>query len=405
MSPSGPPTVSIVIATWNGRHMLETCLASVAALDYPRAALEVVVVDNGSVDDTVAWLGRAHPTVRLVRNEENRGFAAASNQGAEAAAGALVAFVNNDVRLERSWLRPLVDALAADDVVVAGSRMLDWEGRRIDFDGAAMSFDGHGVSVGYGRPVEAVPAGDPAPALFACGGAMLADRERFLGVGGFDAEYFAYFEDVDLGWRVWVQGGRVLHVPAAVAHHRHHGSGIAVDRRARLLARNALVSVVKNYDDANLAVVLPAALALVRARATVAGEREAAIHEDTVAEFEAGRGALEVKRARVQAGRRRRDCDILPLFAEPLRPSVLGTDYWRAHRAIVRAHGIDELFGGADAGLAAFVDELQWRIAALEGELAALRAAPDGSTPPAGGSPLGAAEPAGAWRRLWGRRA
>jgi hypothetical protein len=112
-----------------------------------------------------------------------------------------------------------------------------------------------------------------------------------------------------------------------------------------------------------------------------------------------------VKRARVQAGRRRRDCDILPLFAEPLRPSVLGTAYWRAHRAIVRTHGIAELFGGPDAGLAAFVDELQWRIAALEGELATLRTVPEDSTPTAGGSPPVPVEPVGAWRRLWGRRA
>ena len=361
---SALPTVSIVIATWNGRTLLEPCLASIAGVDYPADALDVVVVDNGSKDDTVAWLAREHPAVRVLQNADNLGFAAASNQGADAAAGDVVAFVNNDVRLDPAWLRPLVEALGDDGVRAVGSRILDWDGRRYDFDGGAMSFDGHGVSPRHGHPYAPGAAECPSPTLFACGAAMAVERTAFLDAGGFDADYFAYFEDVDLGWRLWVQGARVLHVPQSVAFHRHHGSGIGSDRHLRLLERNALVSLVKNYDDANLARVEPAALALLQARAAAA-----AAYEETLAEFQAERAALDAKRAQVQGRRARPDDEILPLFREPFRPCMFGRDYFEMQQEIVQAHGIGDLFGGVTAGLDAFVGELQFRITELEREL------------------------------------
>jgi GT2 family glycosyltransferase len=369
------PSVAIVIASWNGRPLLETCLPSIAALDYPRARLEVIVVDNGSTDGTVDWLAREHPGVRTIANETNAGFAAASNQGAAAARTDLVAFVNNDVRLAPAWLRSLVDALAGGEAAAAGSRIVDWEGRRYDFDGGAMNFYGHGVSLRHGRPCTDGAPGEPRPTLFACGAAMVVDRERFLAAGGFDPDYFAYFEDVDLGWRLWVQGERVLHVPGALAYHRHHGSGIDPLRHTRLLERNALASVVKNYDDASLATVLPAALALLATRARLAEPERAAAYEETMREFEGERAALEIRRARVQAARRRPDREVLPLFGEPLRPSFFGHEYWQVQREIVAASGVERLFGPGASCMDDFVDALQCRIAELERELAGARAA------------------------------
>lgn len=395
----GLPSVSIVIASWNGRRLLESCLASITALDYPSAALEVVVVDNGSADDTVAWLARTHPAVRVVTNADNLGFAAASNQGAEAASGELVAFVNNDVRLDPTWLRPLVEVLQVGDAAVVGSRILDWEGHRYDFDGGAMSFDGHGMSVRHGRPYVSGLADAPRPTLFACGAAMAVTRAVFLGAGGFDADYFAYFEDVDLGWRLWVQGERVVHVPRSMAYHRHHGSGMAADRHTRLLERNALASLVKNYDDSNLAIVQPAAVALLRARAeavaATSSDAAAAVYKDTLVKFEAERVALGEKRAQVQARRRRSDDAILPLFGEPFRPCMFGREYFHMQQEIVRSHGVGRLFGGETVGMEAFVDELQWRIGELESELATASAA---------SRPGPERSSRGVWRRLWGRR-
>ncbi len=369
------PRVTVVIPSWNGRALLADALPSVAALAYPRERLEVLVVDDGSDDDSVAWLRDAWPAVRVVANGTNTGFAAACNAGAEAATGELVAFLNNDLRVDPTWLERMTSALAGAGAAAAGSRILDWEGTRLDFDGAAMNFYGHGTSRRHGRPTARACADAVVPALFACGAAMLVDRARFLASGGFDADYFAYFEDVDLGWRLWVRGERVVYVPAAVAWHRHHGSAMDADRRTALLERNALASVVKNYDDANLARVLPAALLLLEARARLSVGARAALYRDTLARFLDELPALRRKRDAVQAARARSDREIVSLFAEPLRPSFFGREYWREQVRVVRAFEIDAMVGDTDMG--DFIEDLEGRIEELERELAAARRTAD----------------------------
>lgn len=366
-------TATVAIVNWNGRGHLETCLPSVFALDHPADALECVVVDNGSTDGSVEWLAREWPRVRVVAHPDNRGFAAAANDAAAAATGHVVAFLNNDCRVERSWLARLLDALAATGAAAAGSCMLDWDGARVDFGGAAMNFHGHGSHRGWNRAYVPEPGREPEPALFGCGGALAVDRQRFLAAGGFDADYFAYFEDVDLGWRLWVLGERVVYVPTAVAYHRHRGSGMDPVRWRFLLERNALASLVKNYDDANLAVVLPAARALLAARAGLASGPEAAAFGDAERAFDERRPALDAARAAIQARRRTPDHEILPLFREPFRPSAFGRAYWAEQRRVLRAHGLDRVFGAAEVagaeGLADFVDELEGRIEELTARL------------------------------------
>ncbi len=365
---SGLPRATIAVVNWNGRHLLETCLPSIAALDYPRADLECVIVDNGSTDGSVEWLAAEWPDVRVVAHADNRGFAAAANDAAAAASGDVVAFLNNDCRVDRPWLRRLVEALRAEDAAVAGSCMLDWDGAHVDFGGAAMNFHGHGSHRGWHRPWVADPGRAPEPALFACGGAMAADRARFLATGGFDGGYFAYFEDVDLGWRLWVEGERVLYVPAAVAFHRHRGSAMDPARWRMLLERNALASLFKNYADESLAVVLPAARVLVAARARLAGDGPGP-YEAALGAFDAALPELQGARARVQGRRRRSDRDVVPLFAEPFRPACFGRAYWETQLRVLREHGLARVFGAAAidalAGIAEFVGELEDRIDAL----------------------------------------
>jgi len=384
------PAVSIVVPSWNGRALLAESLPALAALDYPRERVEVLVFDNGSTDGSVAWLRATWPAVRVLESRSNLGFAPACNRAAEAATGELVAFVNNDLRVAPDWLSHMTRALATTGAAAAGGRILDWEGGRYDFDGGTMNFYGHGAAPRHGRVVrtQGAPAAvdatsaTPRPALFACGAAMLVDRARFLASGGFDPDYFAYFEDVDLGWRLCLEGERVLFVPAALAYHRHHGSGLDADRRTALLEANALASVVKNYDDANLARVLPAALLLLEARARLAPGERATIYRDTLARFLDALPALRAKRVAVQARRRRPDREIVPLFGEPLRPSFFGRAYWREQVRLVRAFGIAAIFAqsdetGADrvsdGQMDDFIEELQGRIEELEAALAAAR--------------------------------
>lgn len=271
------PHVTVVVLNYNGLEHLGPCLRSLEALDYPSGRLELMMVDNGSTDGSVKYAEEHFPGVRVVRNERNLGFAAGNNVGARAARGDLVAFLNNDMRVDSHWLRCLVRPFAqGEDVVAVGGRILSWDGRRVDFADAGMNFYGFGYQLEAGRRVDTADGSLPSessgsdaiPLLFVCGGNMAVRREVFLRVGGFDEDFFAYYEDLDLGWRLWVTGYRVLFTPGAVAYHRHHGTSrrLAEEKRRLLYERNALYTIIKNYEDANLRRVLPVALLLLLER-------------------------------------------------------------------------------------------------------------------------------------------
>src|SRR5262245_14032635 len=130
------PTVSVVVLNYNGLRHLRTCFEALTALDYPSDRLELMLVDNGSSDDSLAFMREHFPGVRLVETGANLGFAAGNNYGAERATGEYVAFLNNDTRVEPDWLLEMVKSLLADrdsGVVCTSSLMLDWDGEKIDF--------------------------------------------------------------------------------------------------------------------------------------------------------------------------------------------------------------------------------------------------------------------------------
>jgi GT2 family glycosyltransferase len=265
------PRVAVLVPSWNGRSHLETCLAALAAQHDPGVAWETWVLDNGSTDGTVEWLRRTHPGVRLVASERNLGFAAGVNRLAAGVGAEMVALLNNDTRPRPEWLGELVQALAAapPDVAAVGGCIHDWEGTRLDFGRGVMTFDGHAFQLDFRRPLAAARVPDPGEELFfACGGNMLVRRDRFLAAGGFDDAYFAYYEDVDLGWRLWARGDRVLAAPRAVVHHRSGATSdqLGLFRRGFLFERNAFLTVYKNLDEELWPRLMPAILLTLLAR-------------------------------------------------------------------------------------------------------------------------------------------
>lgn len=265
------PKVTIGIPNLNGAAHLSVCLSSLRELDYPKELVETIVVDNGSTDDSVALMERDFPEVTVIKNTENTGFAIASNQAARAGTGEFVAFLNNDMKVDPAWLTTLVEALDMDKgIVCAASKILNWKGDAIDFAGAELNFYGHGFQEGY--QAKDVNAFDQVrPLLFACGGAMIIDKMTFLDAGGFDEDYFAFFEDVDLGWRLWLFGYQVVFVPASVVYHHHHGTASAFpfEQVYVLWERNAAYTWFKNYDEENLNTIMPAAFLLAIERSLV----------------------------------------------------------------------------------------------------------------------------------------
>lgn len=200
--------VSIVIANWNGRDLLRKNLPHVLSQSHPD--YEVIVVDNGSKDDSVRLLREEFPRVRTVELPENRGFTGGNNAALPHARGEFIATLNNDARPERDWLDRLVEAAAPEDVGICASRLL--------VDGTGV-IDSAGDS--YLTTMAARKRGTAAEPLFsACAGAALYRRRMIDEIGFFDDDFFLIYEDVDLCFRARLRGWRVVYAPEAVVHHQ-----------------------------------------------------------------------------------------------------------------------------------------------------------------------------------------
>jgi GT2 family glycosyltransferase len=249
------PDVSVSVVNLNGEGYLKECLGSLMELKYPEDKLEIILVDNGSTDRSLELVRLNYPGVKIIENKVNMGFAAANNQAAKAAKGEYVAFLNNDTRVDKNWLIELLKPIYNDkEAVASGSKVLSMNGKKIDFVGGMINFEGKGFQIDYGRPAEEREHDGYSFLPFVNGGAMMINKEVFLEAGGFDEDFFAYYEDVDLGWRLWVLGYRVVFSPRSIVYHHHHGTSrtISEDKLRFLKERNSLYSIFKNYDDENL---------------------------------------------------------------------------------------------------------------------------------------------------------
>ena len=361
-------SVAVVLVNYDGVDHLGPCLDSLAAQDYPRELTEVLVVDNGSTDGSLELLARDYPWVTVLPQGHNTGFAPAVTAGVTAASAECVAFLNNDMRVDSHWLSELMNAYNPDHrVVCVAGQIQSWDGETVDFVEGVMNFYGMGEQVGYGKPVGAVDVRDGQQVLFACGGSMLVSRHIYLSTGGFDPEFFAYFEDVDFGWRLAVLGYEVRFAEKAISYHRMHGtsSRFPEHQRLKLYERNALRSVLKNYGDDLLAQVLAPALLLLIKRAMtrgalheqqdaydIGGDREptevvlrsALAHLHAVDDVLEGLDTLIEQRERIQRARQRDDTEIVELFGYPFAPVLSDLNYVDVQRKVVDGFGLAKMF-------------------------------------------------------------
>lgn len=266
------PGVSLIIANFNGLEHLADLFDSIARQSFPQESIEIIFVDNGSTDGSRRWVRENYPKTEIIENKHNEGFAAACNKGASRATKAWLAFVNNDMRLAPDWIAEMFKAIkeTGENSICAGSKVLSWDGNRIDFTGGILTFYGHAFQRNFDEAVDSAENGArPERTLFSCGGAMLIQKDVFQEVGGFDEDYFAYFEDVDLGWRLWLLGYDVIFAPAAVTYHKRFSTAgkYLGKKHVFLCERNALYTIYKNYSEENLRKILPAALILLVHRA------------------------------------------------------------------------------------------------------------------------------------------
>ncbi len=241
------PFCSVIVLNYNGRRFLSGCLDSLLAQSY--SPFETIFVDNASSDGSAAFVRETYPSVRVLEAERNLGFAGGNNFGYRHASGEIIVLLNNDTVVEPGWLEQLVAALAPADVAAASSLILT-EGVPPEYyeRNGTINFLGHNIMRKFERPEE----------IFFAGGASLAYKREILGEP-FDADYFAYSEDVHLSLRARFMGYEIRH--AAASRVKHFGGGTSGKRPSRYLLylqeRNRLLNMLLFFSGSTLARIFP----------------------------------------------------------------------------------------------------------------------------------------------------
>ena len=250
-SAGGFPAVSVVVVNWNRRDLLQCCLSSLSRQQGP--AFEVILVDNGSSDSSVEFAENFAKSVQLplsvIRNQTNRGFCAANNQGIAAARGAWIALLNNDAEAEPGWLAAMLRAASGSSGIgmVACKIVAFDDPRRIDKAGHVIWLDGQNRGRGTGE-WDNGQFDREQEVLWPDGCAALYRKSMLDAIGGFDEDLFAYGDDAELGLRARIAGWRCVYTPHAVVRHRRGSTlGLFSSRRIELIERNRLLLAVRHF--------------------------------------------------------------------------------------------------------------------------------------------------------------
>ena len=251
------PFVSIIIVNFNGLHYLQECFNSLKNLDYPEDCFEVILVDNGSKDGSVEYVESYCNWVKILKLDKNYGFCKPNNDGANIAKGEYIVLLNNDTIVSKQWLSELVkSAMTEKDIVCCASKILYYNERSvINAAGGKLTLIGGGFYRGYGEK-DSNKYNKREYVGFGCGAGVLVRKDFFQYVGGLDEEYFASVEEMDLGWKSWLFGFKVLYVPSAVMYHKESGTfgekGMIQPIKVYLATRNRLYTIIKNLENYNV---------------------------------------------------------------------------------------------------------------------------------------------------------
>lgn len=209
--------VSVIIVNWNGAHHLSSCLESL--MNQTCQDFEVIVVDNGSTDNSVAYVKGHFPLVKLVCLDTNRGFTGGNCAGYQVAKGAFIALLNNDTRVEKEWLGNMLAAMKSDTTVgICACRIIIDGTDMIDSVGDIFTTAFTGTKVGYLQPSQKFNHSHQVHG--GCAAAILYRRSMLDRIGFLDDDFFFNHEDTDLNLRAWLCGWKCVYVPNAIVHHK-----------------------------------------------------------------------------------------------------------------------------------------------------------------------------------------
>lgn len=242
------PRVSVIVVNWNGLAHLAECFASLAAQSF--RDFEALLVDNGSTDDSLVFMAREHPWVKVLPLPRNLGFAEGNNVGYRAARGAYLVPLNNDTRVDVDWLLELVAVADSQPRAgMVGCRICRYDAPdRLDALAMALCRDGMSRGVHRGRRFAELGCAAVEPILLPSACAALYKREMIEEIGFFDADFFAYCEDTDLGLRGRLAGWEAVAATRAIVLHKYSSTGGALSPfKLRLVERNHYWVALKTF--------------------------------------------------------------------------------------------------------------------------------------------------------------
>jgi N-acetylglucosaminyl-diphospho-decaprenol L-rhamnosyltransferase len=216
-------SVSVIVLNYNGRQWIDGCVTGLAS-QRGAPGYEMLLVDNGSRDESVKFVRTKYPQVRVIENGRNLGFAGGNNAGARHASGEWLAFLNNDTSPDPRWLAALWAAARSNPACgIVTSRLVFMDNSTV-IDSAGDGYLRAGGAFKHGHGASTADFGVSREVFGACGGAFMIRRDLFDALGGFDERFFMVYEDVDLSYRARLAGARVWYAADAIVLHAGSGS-------------------------------------------------------------------------------------------------------------------------------------------------------------------------------------
>lgn len=261
------PKVTIIVLNYNGRQFLNNCFSSLKRLNY--SDFDVVMVDDCSTDDSVAFVAKKFPWVKILQNTKNMGACVSFNRAVKRTVAELIAKIDNDVKVDRNWLREMVETIESDPQVgVVGSKILNYDGKSVQEFGSSMDRMGYFMSY-LGLEGETRELPKVRKVFYVSGCSMLFKKKVFEEAGMFDEKFYIYKDDLDLCWRMKLLGYKtvtnlrsvICHMSGVTQGGGSTGKGTKIyhttSRKRYFGERNTFRMLLKNYSAGSLFKVLP----------------------------------------------------------------------------------------------------------------------------------------------------
>lgn len=246
------PKVAVVILNWNNNYFLEKFLPSIYNSNYPN--IEFIIGDNASTDDSIAFVKEYYPHIRVILNDTNYGFAGGYNKVLEQVEADYFILLNSDVEVTQNWIEPVIEMMEREKFVAAQPKIRAYHKREsFEHAGAAGGFiDWLGYPFCQGRilhvtEVDEGQYNEEKEIFWATGAALFIKSSAWKELGGFDADFFAHMEEIDLCWRLKKSGYRIGYCPHSTVYHVGGGTlNTSNPKKTYLNFRNNLVMLQKN---------------------------------------------------------------------------------------------------------------------------------------------------------------